>query len=33
MTARDWAREGNYSDLEKFLGEYERDFGRLKGLR
>ena len=32
-TARDYAREDGYSDLERLLGEYERDFEGLKGLR
>jgi len=27
------AREGNYSDVEGFLEDYERDFEGLKGLK
>ena len=32
-TARDWAREEGFSDLERYLEDYERDFEGLKGLR
>ena len=32
-TARDYAREKGYSDLERLLEDYERDFEGLKGLR
>ena len=32
-TARDWAREGGHSDLERVLEDYERDFEGLRGLR
>ena len=32
-TARDIARDEGYSDLERLLKEYERDFEGLKGLR